>query len=157
MDIHLILVGKTSFSYLEKGMLDYTKRLKRYCNFTISIVSDEPSKKNSNEIVKHKEGQRILSKLGPKDYVILLDDKGKQPTSIELAKNIQKINYTHTNKTIVFVVGGAYGFSDEVYGRANDKYSLSKLTFSHQIIRLLFLEQLYRAHTIIKGEPYHHE
>ncbi|HWB61972.1 MAG TPA: 23S rRNA (pseudouridine(1915)-N(3))-methyltransferase RlmH, partial [Chitinophagales bacterium] len=107
------------------------------------------------EKAKVKEGEMILKKIGPTDYVVLLDEKGKEFTSLQWAAQIEGL-FNQSLKNLVYIVGGAYGFSDELYNRANAKLSLSKMTFSHQIIRVIFMEQLYRAFTIIKGEPYHH-
>jgi len=157
MDIRLILVGKTNSSFLIEGEREYENRLKHYIKFSEVIIPElKKASKLSEDQIKTKEGEEILKKLEKADYLILLDDKGKQPTSLEYSKWIQK-RLNSGVKSIVFVVGGAYGFSDAVYNRANEKLSLSKLTFTHQMVRLIFKEQLYRAFTIIKGEKYHHE
>jgi len=157
MNISLFFVGKTSFDYLEKGISEYEKRIKRYIKFEIKIIKDIKTGKNmSPQIVKQKEGEKIIKQLKDSDFIILLDENGKQYTSREFAGFINNKMITGV-KHIIFVIGGAFGFSEEIYKRANAKLSLSKMTFSHQPIRLLFTEQLYRAFTIIKGEPYHND
>lgn len=157
MKITLLTVGKTDKDWVRQGLDIYMSRLKHYIPFGIVEI---PELKNvsalSKDQIKSKEGELILKNIRPTDDVILLDEKGKQYTSVELAKIIQdKISYA--GKDIVFVIGGAYGFSDAVYQRANSKLSLSKMTFSHQMVRAIFAEQIYRAFTIMRGEPYHHE
>mgnify|MGYP001479104802 FL=1 len=157
MKIKLIVVGKTNAKYLFEGEKEYENRLKHYTKFEEIIISDvkHSGKLNENEL-KKKEGQLILGKLENSDHVILLDDKGKSYSSIEFANFLQQ-KMNSGLKSLVFAVGGAFGFSDEVYQRANSKLSLSKMTFSHQMIRLIFKEQLYRGFSILKGEKYHHE
>ena len=157
MKITLLTVGKTDKDWVRQGLDIYVSRLKHYIPFSIVEI---PELKNvsalSNDQIKIKEGDLILKNLRPTDDVILLDERGKQYTSVELAGIIQdKISYA--GKDIVFIIGGAYGFSDTVYQRANSKLSLSKMTFSHQMVRAIFAEQIYRAFTIMRGEPYHHE
>ncbi len=157
MKITLITVGKTDRDWVKQGLDIYVSRLKHYIPFSINEI---PELKNvsalSKEQIKSREGELILKLVKPTDDLILLDERGKEYTSMELAKVIQdKISYS--NKDIVYVIGGAYGFSEEVYRRANSKMSLSKMTFSHQMVRAIFAEQIYRAFTIIRGEPYHHE
>ena len=157
MKITLITVGKTDRDWVKQGLDIYVSRLKHYIPFSINEI---PELKNvsalSKEQIKSREGELILKLVKPSDDLILLDERGKEYTSMELAKVIQdKISYS--NKDIVYVIGGAYGFSEEVYRRANSKMSLSKMTFSHQMVRAIFAEQIYRAFTIIRGEPYHHE
>ncbi len=157
MKITLLTVGKTDKDWVRQGLDIYVSRLKHYIPFGIVEI---PELKNvsalSKDLIKSKEGELILKNIRPTDDVILLDEKGKQYTSVELAKIIQdKISYA--GKDIVFIIGGAYGFSDAVYQRANSKLSLSKMTFSHQMVRAIFAEQIYRAFTIMRGEPYHHE
>ena len=157
MKITLLTVGKTDRDWVRQGLEIYVSRLRHYIPFTLTEI---PELKNvsalSKDQIKVKEGELILKNLKPADDVILLDEHGKEYTSVQLAGNLQgKINYEC--KDIVFVIGGAYGFSDAVYARANSKISLSKMTFSHQMVRTIFTEQLYRAFTIMKGEPYHHE
>lgn len=157
MKLSLFFVGKTSFKYLEPGISDYEKRIKRYIDFEIKIIKDIKTRKNMPaNIVKFKEGEAVLKHIKSGDFLILLDEKGKQYTSREFAKFIDNKMNTGVKK-IVFVIGGAFGFSEDISKRANGKLSLSKMTFSHQPIRLLFTEQLYRAFTIIKGEPYHND
>ena len=157
MKIKLIVVGKTNVKYLKDGENEYEKRLKHYVKFEELVVGDVKNARNLNhQELKKKEGSLILSKIENIDFVVLLDDKGKQFSSFEFSNFIdQKI--LRSTKSLVFVVGGAFGFSDEVVKRGNIKLSLSKMTFSHQMVRMIFKEQLYRAFTIIKGEKYHHE
>ena len=157
MKIKLIVVGKTSIQFLNDGEKEYEKRLKHYNCFEQLVLSNIKNRNKfaSNEL-KNKEGDLILTKLEKKDLVILLDEKGKVYSSNEFAEFIQN-KTINSVKQLVFVVGGAFGFSDKVYQRANYKISLSKMTFSHLMVRLIFKEQLYRAYTILKGEKYHHE
>ena len=157
MKITLLTVGKTDKDWVGQGMEIYTSRLKHYITFGIVEI---PELKNvsalSREQIKSREGELILKNIRPADDLILLDERGREYTSVELAKVIQdKISYV--GKDIVFVIGGAYGFSDDVYARANSRISLSRMTFSHQMVRAIFIEQLYRSFTIMRGEPYHHE
>lgn len=157
MKLTLLFTGKTSYDYLEKGISNYEKRIKRYIDFEIKVIKDfKASKSMPPKTVKKKEGEHIFKHLNKTDVLILLDEKGKLFTSREFAQYINNKTITGV-KRLVFLIGGAYGFSDEIYKRANGKVSLSKMTFSHQPIRLLFTEQLYRAFTIIKGEPYHND
>ena len=157
MKIKLIVVGKSSATYLLEGEKEYVKRLLHYINFEEIIITDvKHSGKLSESELKKKEGQLILDKLEHSDHVILLEDKGKSYSSIDFANFLQQ-KMNNSLKTLVFVVGGAFGFSDEVYLRANSKFSLSKMTFSHQMVRLIFKEQLYRGFSILRGEKYHHE
>ena len=156
MKIKLICVGKTVKKYLQEGESEYLKRLKHYCPVEmIEIPELKNVKKLSKGQIKTEEGNLILSKLKPQEQLILLDENGAQFGSVQFSKFIQK-RKNQGGKSIVFVIGGAYGFSEEVYAKAQSKISLSPMTFSHQMVRLFFLEQLYRAHTILKGEPYHH-
>lgn len=157
MKIALLTVGKTDVNWVKQGLDIYVSRLKHYIPFSITEI---PELKNvsslSKDQIKTKEGELILKNIRPTDDVILLDEHGKQYSSVEFATLLQnKINYE--GKDIVFVIGGAYGFSESVYNRANSKISLSKMTFSHQMVRAIFAEQIYRAFTIMKGEPYHHQ
>jgi 23S rRNA (pseudouridine1915-N3)-methyltransferase len=157
MKITLVLTGKTDSAYLQKGIDIYTGRLKHYLPFEIKIIPGLKSTKNlSTEQQKQKEGELILSRLSNTDTVVLLDENGKQFSSTQFSKFIEK-NMVGSARNLVFVVGGPYGFSSPVYKRSAMKISLSAMTFSHQMVRLIFVEQLYRAMTIIKGEPYHHE
>ena len=157
MKITLLTVGKTDKDWVRQGMEIYVSRLKHYIPFAVVEI---PELKNVSALtkdqIKTREGELILKNIKPSDDLILLDERGKEYTSVELAKVIQdKISYV--GKDMVYVIGGAYGFSDAVYQRANSKISLSRMTFSHQMVRAIFVEQIYRAFTIIKGEPYHHE
>ena len=155
MKVKLIVVGKTNVNYLKDGETEYDQRIKHYVNFEQLIISDIKNTKNlSTAQLKNKEGEQILSKINTSDFVVLLDEKGKQFSSKEFSNFLNK-KILKSTKYLVFVVGGAFGFSDEVYKRANYKFSLSKMTFTHQMIRVFFKEQLYRALTIIKGEKYH--
>ncbi len=157
MKITFIVVGRTNSDLLKSLSDDYIARIHRYLPFEMKVIPDVKNAKSLPEgVLKDKEGEAILKQISSDDFVVLLDDKGKQYTSIEFAKWIEMRGNAST-KNLVFVVGGAYGFSSSVYGRANGYVSISKMTFSHQIIRPIFLEQLYRAMTIIKNEPYHHE
>jgi len=156
MKIKFIVVGKTEEQYLLDGIDKFEKRLQHYATLENSVI---PALKNveklSIEQRKHKEGELILNHITSSDVLILLDEQGKQFTSVEFSEFLQK-RMNSGIKNLVFAVGGAYGFSDEIYKRANSKISFSKMTFSHQMIRLFFAEQLYRAFTILKQEPYHH-
>lgn len=157
MKINLLVIGKSHKGFLTEGEAEYTKRLKKYVQFEkIEIPDLKNARKLSKEEIKKEEGKLILAKLNPNGLVVLLDDKGKDYTSMQFSKWLQD-GMNRGYKHITFVVGGAYGFSDEVYQKANQKMSLSKMTFSHQMIRLFFTEQVYRAFTILNNEPYHHE
>ena len=157
MKITLLTVGKTDKDWVKQGIDIYVSRLKHYIPFSINEI---PELKNvsalSKEQIKSREGELILKNVKPADDVILMDEHGKEYTSVDFASLLQK-KISYEGKDIVFVIGGAYGFSEEVYRRANSKISLSKMTFSHQMVRAIFTDQLYRAFTIIRGEPYHHE
>ena len=157
MKITLLTVGKTDKDWVKAGLDIYVSRLKHYIPFSVVEI---PELKNvsalSKDQIKTREGELILKNVRPTDDLILMDERGKQYTSVELARVLQdKISYI--GKDIVFVIGGAYGFSEAVYNRADSKISLSKMTFSHQMVRAIFAEQIYRAFTIMRGEPYHHE
>lgn len=156
MKITLLIVGKTEDAYLKEGIDKYLKRLKYYTKFEIAEI---PELKNTKALTpeqqKAKEAELILKRLLPTDHVILLDENGVQLSSHQFATYIDKKAISSVSN-LVFIVGGPYGFDQAVYQRANDQVSLSKMTFSHQMVRLFFTEQLYRAFTIIKGEPYHH-
>lgn len=157
MKIELAVIGKTSIGYLKQGIDEYIKRLKHYVPFEIKYIDDIKNTKNiSEDQQKRTEGAKILSLLDKSDFVVLLDEHGKEYTSMQYSSYIQKRMLSGAKK-VVFVIGGSYGFSQEVYDRANDKISFSKMTFNHEMIRLIFMEQLYRAYTIINHEPYHHE
>ena len=156
MKIAFLTVGKTEDAYLKDGFEKYVKRLKHYAKLSVIEIDElKNTKALTQEQQKSKEADLILKKITPQDYVILLDEKGTQLTSEKFAAYIDKKAITSVSN-LVFVVGGPYGFDNTVYARANDKLSLSAMTFSHQMVRLFFIEQLYRAFTIIKGEPYHH-
>lgn len=156
MKIALLQTGKTSEKYLSAGITIYEKRIKKYSSFEILTVPDLKNTKNmSADEQKEKEGEHILRFLKGDDYIVFLHEKGKELSTNDFSRWFEKILMLR-KKRIVFVIGGPWGFSAEVLKRANAIISLSQLTFSHQIVRLLFLEQLYRAFTIIKGEPYHH-
>lgn len=157
MNIKLIAVGKTDNPALQQLISTYEKRLSYYINFELQLLPDiKNSKSLSEEQQKIKEGELILSYVEPSHDLVLLDERGKEYTSIAFADELQKKMNTGI-KQLTFVIGGPYGFSQAVYQRANSKLSLSKLTFSHQMIRLFFVEQLYRAFTILRNEPYHHQ
>ena len=157
MKIELAVIGKTSIGYLKQGIDEYIKRLKHYVPFEIKYIDDIKNTKNiSEDQQKRTEGAKILSLFDKSDFVVLLDEHGKEYTSMQYSSYIQKRMLSGVKK-VVFVIGGPYGFSQEVYDRANDKISFSKMTFNHEMIRLIFTEQLYRAYTIINHEPYHHE
>ena len=157
MKIILLTVGKTDKDWVKQGLDIYVSRLKHYIPFSINEI---PELKNvsalTKEQIKTKEGELILKSIKPGDDVILLDEHGKEFTSTGFASFLQK-KMALEGRDIVFVIGGAYGFSDNVYKRANSKISLSQMTFSHQMVRAIVAEQIYRAFTIMKGEPYHHE
>ena len=157
MKITFLTVGKTEESWLKEGINKYVSRLKHYTRLTfIEIDELKNTKSLAIDQQKAKEGELILKKISPLDHVILLDEKGMLLSSLQFAAYIDKKSLGSIS-SLVFVVGGPYGFAPSVYERANDKLSLSDMTFSHQMVRLFFVEQLYRAFTILKGEPYHHE
>ena len=157
MNIELIVVGKTDMKEVEALVTMYTKRLNHYVRFAITTIADiRNTKKLSEAEQKRLEGEAILRLINDSDHLMLLDEHGSEFRSIEFAEMIQRRMSAGT-KRLVFVIGGPYGFSDAVYQRANSKISLSKMTFSHQIVRAIFTEQLYRAFTILKNEPYPHE
>lgn len=157
MKIRLLAIGKTDDKSLQTLTTVYAERLKHYVRFELTIIPDIKNVKNlSQKQQKEKEGSLLLSKLQTGDQLIVLDEKGKDFRSIEFSNFLQK-KMNSGIKQLVFVIGGPYGFSEEVYKRAQGKVSLSKMTFSHQMIRLFFTEQVYRAFTILKNEPYHHE
>ena len=152
----LILVGKTQDKLFAAGIADYAGRIGHYMPFEIKVI---PELKNTRHLSKTQqktlEGEAILRLLQPSDTLVLLDERGRELTSMEMASWLQ--GRQQTARRLVFAIGGPYGFSPDVYRRANDQLSLSRMTFSHQMVRLIFAEQLYRACTIIRGEPYHHE
>ena len=152
----LVVIGKTDENYLSTGIEKYLNRLKHYISFEFKIIPDLKKTKNLSENQqKNLEGNNIIQTFNSGDYIILLDEKGKEYSSVDFSEFIEKRMLSGV-KRLVFVIGGPYGFSDEVYLKANGKISLSKMTFSHQMVRLIFTEQLYRAMTILKNEPYHH-
>ncbi len=157
MNIKLLAIGKTDNKSLQSLIDDYTKRLSFYIKFDLEIIPDIKNVKNLSESQqKEKEGELILAKLTPTDQLILLDENGTTFSSVSFSDYLQK-KMNSGIKTIVFVIGGPYGFSEEVYQKAHGKISLSLMTFSHQMVRLFFIEQLYRVFTILRNEPYHHQ
>ena len=154
MKIKVILLGKTNDESIRRIEADYEKRIKRYISFEYGHI-DNAGIKGNEAVIKQKEGELILKKLTPSDHLLLMDDKGKMYTSVKFSDEVA--NWMNTSKkTVVLVIGGAYGFSDDVRQRANGMISLSPMTFSHQIVRVILLEQIYRAFTILNNEPYHH-
>ena len=157
MKISLIVIGKTDASYFVDAINEYKNRLVHYIPFEMEIIPDIKNVKNlREEQQKEKEGELILKMLQPGDYLVLLDEHGKSFTSMEFATYLERKMHV-VSKRLVFVIGGPYGFREAVYKAASEKISLSKMTFSHQMIRLIFVEQIYRAMTILNNEPYHHE
>lgn len=157
MNIILLTVGKTDVNWVKEGLELYASRLRHYVPFTITEIPELKKVANfTKQQIKDKEGELILKNVGLQDILILLDEHGRECRSLEFAEFLEKQLSTGA-KNLIFTVGGAYGFSEAVYQRANQKLSLSKMTFSHQMVRTIFAEQLYRAFTILKGEPYHHE
>ena len=157
MKIVLLTIGKTSEKYLIEGIAQYQKRLKHYTQFEmLDILNIKNAKNFSNAELMKKEGELILKQLQSSDHLVLLDDKGKDFTSPKFSEKLQSWMLSG-KKRLVFVVGGAYGFSEDIYSRGNEKLSLSKMTFSHQMVRLFFVEQIYRGYTILNNEPYHHQ
>jgi 23S rRNA (pseudouridine1915-N3)-methyltransferase len=157
MKIALLQTGKTSDRYLADGITIFEERIRKYSAFEILTVPDTKGSRNMpSREQKIREGEHILKFLKADDYFVILDERGKEYSTVEFSSWLERI-FMLQNKRIVFVIGGAWGFSEEVIEKADIRISLSRLTFSHQMVRLLFLEQLYRAFTVIKGEPYHHE
>ena len=157
MNIELIVVGKTDSKEVEALVEMYSKRINRYCKFSLTTIADVRNTRNMAPLrQKQLEGEAILRLVGEGDCLTLMDEHGQQFSSMEYAQWLQKRMLSGV-KRLVLVIGGPYGFSDEVYARANQKISLSRMTFSHQIVRAIFAEQLYRAFTILNNEPYHHE
>lgn len=157
MKIILLVIGKTDARYFTEAIEEYRKRLEHYIPFGIQVV---PDLKNTKSLTvdqqKEKEGELILKNIQAGDYIVLLDEKGKEYTSVRFASYIEKKMHA-VSRRLVFVIGGPYGFSQTVYDKASEKITLSRMTFSHQMVRLIFVEQLYRAMTILNNEPYHHE
>lgn len=157
MKITLLVIGKTDNRYFAEAIAEYQKRIEHYLSFDVQIIPDVKNTKNMTlDQQKEKEGELILKSLQAGDCLVLLDEKGKGYTSLQFASYIEKKMHT-VSKRLVFVVGGPYGFSQAVYDKATEKVTLSRMTFSHQMVRLIFVEQLYRAMTILSNEPYHHE
>lgn len=156
MTIEFIFIGKTKKTYIQEGLDELMKRLQKYASIKLVQLKSTDGA-YEKKIIQQKEGKELLSHLAKNDYVILLDERGKEMNSLAFSTFLQNTIETFSAQKLCFVIGGAYGFSEEVYQRAQQKLSLSKMTFSHQLIRLVLLEQLYRAFTILKGEQYHHE
>jgi 23S rRNA (pseudouridine1915-N3)-methyltransferase len=157
MNLKLIAIGKTSESWLKQGIEVYTKRMVHYLPFEYIEIQDVKIAKGTGEAeVKRLEGLEVLKRIDSSAYLVILDEQGEGFTSKELANHLQK-RMNAGIKTMVFLIGGPYGFSEALYARANEKMSLSKLTFSHQMVRVFTVEQLYRAMTILRNEPYHHK
>ncbi|MBQ0024198.1 MAG: 23S rRNA (pseudouridine(1915)-N(3))-methyltransferase RlmH [Bacteroidales bacterium] len=157
MKVKLMLVGRTVEEYLRKGISIYAERIPHYISFEIVELPDlKQTSSLTQEQIKTKEGEMILKALRSSDHLVLLDERGKMFSSKEWARDLEQKS-VRLSKDVIFVIGGPYGFSKQVYDRCDEKISLSPMTFSHQLVRVIFMEQLYRACTIIKGEPYHHE
>ena len=157
MKIVLLQTGKTSEKYLNEGISSFAGRLQKYTAFEILTIPDIKNTRNMPvKEQKEREGERIIQQFKSDDYIVVLDEKGTEFSTVEFADKLEKIFMLY-KKRMVFVIGGPYGLSGDVVGKADLRLSLSKMTFSHQVVRLLFAEQLYRAFTVIKGEPYHHE
>ena len=157
MKIVLLSIGKTNEQYLIEGISQYQKRLKHYIQFEMLEIPNIKKAKNfSNTELMKREGNLILKQLQSSDHLVLLDDKGKDFTSPKLSEKLQSWMLSG-KKRLVFVIGGAYGFSEDVYARGDEKLSLSRMTLSHQMVRLFFIEQIYRGYTILNNEPYHHQ
>ncbi|MFN0213726.1 MAG: 23S rRNA (pseudouridine(1915)-N(3))-methyltransferase RlmH [Saprospiraceae bacterium] len=156
MKIELWAIGKTKEKYLEAGIEIFEKRLKNYLPFSLVVLPDVKTKTIDSQLIKKEEGKLILSKLSPDDWLVLLDEQGQQFTSMELSHWLER-RLGDSRRKMVFLIGGAFGFSPDVYARSNESLALSKLTFSHQMVRLFCLEQLYRSMTILRNEPYHNE
>lgn len=157
MKIALLMIGKTDARYFAEAIDEYRQRLTHYVPFEMQVIPDIKNAKNLSESQqKEREGEMLLKALQAGDYVVLLDERGKEMTSKQFASYLEK-KMGSVSRRLVFIIGGPYGFSEALYKIANEKLSLSQMTFSHQMIRLLFIEQIYRAMTILNGEPYHHE
>ncbi len=155
MKILLITIGDSEDKYLATGFELYAKRMQHYASFDTVTIPSQKNKSNSKEAAMQAESKELMKKISPSDLVILLDEKGKDYSSVEFAKQVQKY-LNMPGKKMVFIIGGPFGFAPDMMKRANQTISLSKMTFNHQMAKLFFLEQLYRAMTILKGEPYHH-
>lgn len=156
MKIELWAIGKTNEKYLETGIEIFEKRLKNYLPFSLVVLPDVKTKSIDSQSIKKEEGKFILSKLAPDDWLVLLDEQGQQFSSLELSRWLER-RLGDSRRKMVFLIGGAFGFSPDVYARSNESIALSRLTFSHQMVRLFCLEQIYRAMTILRNEPYHNE
>lgn len=157
MKIVLLVIGKTDATYFTEAINEYNKRLSHYIPFEIQVIPDiKNSKSLTIEQQKEKEGELLVKAIQNGDHIVLLDERGKEYTSVQFASYIEKKTHVIT-KRLIFIIGGPYGFSKSIYDRANEKITLSQMTFSHQMVRLIFVEQLYRAMTILNNEPYHHE
>jgi len=157
MKIRVLFTGKTTESWLREGIERYAGRIRHYVSFELVELPDlKQTAALSEEQIKAREGEMILKAVRPTDHLVLLDEHGARFSSVDWARNLEQ-KAAHLPKDCVFVIGGPYGFSPAVQARSNELLSLSRMTFSHQLVRVVFLEQLYRALTIIKGEPYHHE
>ena len=155
MKIKLLLVGKTTDESIRRIEADYEKRISRYTSFESIVIDNSAIRTGPEPVIRTKEGELILKRVSPTDHLILLDERGKSYSSMQFAAEVNNW-MTSSKKTVVLTIGGAYGFSDEVKKRANGLVSLSAMTFSHQIVRIIMLEQVYRAFTILNNEPYHH-
>ena len=157
MEINILAIGKTRSDYVLKGIADYTSRLRHYITFSLTEIPDiRAAKSLTQEQQKDQEGKLMLAKVGPADMLVLLDERGKEYTSREFALYLEKL-MASGRKRVVFAIGGPYGFSPAVYERADAKISLSRMTFNHEMVRMFFVEQIYRGMTILRGEPYHHD
>ena len=157
MKIELWVIGKTKFDFIREGDKLYEKRIKRYVPFKTEVIPDIKNTKNlTSAQIKEKEGNEILKRLHTNDYLVVLDEKGKSFNSVNFANQLDK-TFQRNSRKLIFLIGGSYGFADKIYRRSQEKISLSEMTFSHQIVRLMFLEQFYRGMTILRGEPYHNE
>lgn len=157
MEIKLITIGRTRTEFVKDGIVAYLKRLKHYLTFSLEELPDVRTTKTTDKNnLKEMEGMQILSLITPADYLILLDERGREFTSLEFAGYMEK-TMASGRKRIIFAIGGPYGFSQPVYDRSDAKLSLSRMTFNHEMVRMFFVEQVYRAMTILRGEPYHHE
>jgi 23S rRNA (pseudouridine1915-N3)-methyltransferase len=158
MEIHILTVGKIKEKYLSDGIAEYAKRLSRYCKLRFTQVADEKTPDKASEAlnrqIKETEGERILKNIREQDYVIALAIDGKMPDSVELARKLERLGI-EGKSSLVFVIGGSLGLSDAVLARANEKLSFSKMTFPHQLMQMILLEQIYRSYRIIHNEPYH--
>lgn len=155
MKIKLLLTGKTTDESIRRIEADYEKRISRYCPFEAVVIDNSSVRTGPEPVIRQKEGELILKKVAPADHLILLDEKGRTYSSVDFANELN--NWMNSSrKTVVLAVGGAYGFSEEVRKRSNGSISLSAMTFSHQMVRIIILEQVYRAFTILNNEPYHH-